>query len=221
MRERGLSLREFNGVIAVIELREQLAGLYCVTFVNEDALDDAAFHGADDPALGRHHRCVRAYAHGPWNQNERRSNHDSPLRVNAPAPLGHSGKQLLLSRRERLQKIREGHLLIELRVADRDGGLIRKNGERLFMIFVQEIGFAAYQRQNSERSLLVSQGQSVKSTVTVLFQDGDDLRARLVRVEFPSARMKIGGDHLRLIRHPLETVAEIVHFARFRNFRLA
>src|SRR5277367_688840 len=33
--------------------------------------------------------------------------------------------------------------------------------------------------------------------------------------------MKVGGDHLRLIRHPLEPLAEIVHFASLRNFGLA
>ena len=39
-------------------------------------------------------------------------------------------------------------------------------------------------------------------------------------VEFPALGMKIGGDHVRLIRDPLETVAKIVHFAGLGNFRL-
>ncbi len=36
----------------------------------------------------------------------------------------------------------------------------------------------------------------------------------------PAIRIEIGHHHIRLIRHPFEPVAEIVHFARFRNFGL-
>src|ERR1039457_2121856 len=40
-------------------------------------------------------------------------------------------------------------------------------------------------------------------------------------MEMPAVRIEIGGDHVRLVRYPFETVAEIVHFSRLRNLRLA
>jgi hypothetical protein len=62
LRERFIGLGELHLIVAIVELREQLAGLHGVALVNEDAPDNSALDGAYDPAFGRHDGGVRANA---------------------------------------------------------------------------------------------------------------------------------------------------------------
>ena len=51
--QRGLRLSQFYAIVAIVELRERLAGFDGVALAHENALDDSALDRTDDPALGR------------------------------------------------------------------------------------------------------------------------------------------------------------------------
>ena len=55
--------------------------------------------------------------------------------------------------------------------------------------------------------------------MAVLFEKGDDLRLRFIRLDLPAILMKIRRNVTILFRHPLHAFAQLAHFPRLRNFR--
>ena len=150
--------------------------------MDEDALDYATINRADHPALGGDHGGVRADTHGP--RNKIRSSDDESRRGGhiAPAAARHRGDKFLFALGKRLEQIRERHLLVELRVADGDGGLVREDGDGFAVIVGEKIGVAAEQGEHAESALIVAQRQRVKTIFFVLFEEGDDLGAGVFRI---------------------------------------
>ncbi len=99
-----------------------------------------------------------------------------------PNGARHRRHQFLFALREGLQQIRERNLLVELRVAYGDGGLVREDRHGFAVILGKKIGVAAEQRHHAERALIVAQRQRVKTVFFVLFEEGNDLGASIFRM---------------------------------------
>ena len=127
--------------------------------------------------------------------------------VHAPVALRHRREQLFFPHRERLQNARKRHLLIELRVTNRNGRLVRENSERFFVIGGQEVRIAAQERHSAEGSLFVAQRERVETAVFVCFEHRNNLRARFLRFEVPAIGVKVGSDCTLLVGYPFESFA--------------
>src|SRR4029077_2523506 len=221
LRQSCLGLRKSDAVLAVVKLGEQLALLHAIAFMHQDSLNDPSVNGADDAAFGGDHRGVCYQGPGPRDENEQRSDDPGALEVLTPASLGHNGEETLFLVRERLEEIRQRHLLVELRIANSNRGLIGEDGYRFLVALIEEIGFAAQKRQGAESSLVVAQRESVEALVLVGFQKRDNLSAGLIRLQVPAISILVRRDGTFQIRYPFQARAQLTHLSRFGNFGLS
>ena len=138
-----------------------------------------------------------------------------------PATLGNRGHQPLLLLRERLQKIHEWHLLVELRVADRDGCLVREDGYGLFIVVGEKVGVAAQENHRAENALVIAQRQSIHAVELVGFKERSHLCAGIFRRGVPAVVVHVQGHGVFLIGDPFEAIAQLAHLAGFRDFLFA
>ncbi len=168
-----------------------MAWLHCVAFVDEDALDYAAVNRADHAAFGGDDGGIGADAHGPGHNDQEGDGDCGASRVELPAAARHGGEKFLFSLRERLQEIGERDLLVELRVANGDGGLVGEDGDGFFVVVGEKIGIAAEQGENAEGALIVAERQRVKSIFFAFFEKRDDLGVGFLRLDVPAVVVQI------------------------------
>ena len=159
--------------------------------MDEDALNYAAVNGADHPARGGDHGGIGADAHGPGNNHEKPEGDCGAAGIKFPAAARHGGEEFLFSLGERLEDVGERDLLVELRVANGDGGLAGENGDGFFVVVGEKIGIAAEQGENAERALIVAERQRVKTIFFVLFEKRDDLGVGFFWSDVPAVVIQI------------------------------
>src|SRR5580704_11870436 len=221
LRESGFGLGKLDAILAIVKLCEQLARLNGFTFVNKNVPYDSALHRAHDAAFRRDDGSVGAHPHRPWNQDENGSNDGSAFSIQAPAFLRHRGGQALFLLGKWLKNIREGNLLVELRVADCNSGLVGKNRNSLFVGVGKEVCVAAEKYHRAKNALIVAQRQGIHAVELVGFEKRNELRASLFRIGVPAIVVFIDGNGTFLLGYPLQAVAQFAHLARFWNLRFA
>src|ERR1700723_3683061 len=102
--------------------------------MDEDLLYGAALHRADYATVGWNYGGISAHTHGPGDEYQESGDNSPPARILHYAGSGHSSDHFFLSLRERLENIRQRHLLIKLGVANGYGSLAGEDREGFQMV---------------------------------------------------------------------------------------